>query len=188
MFGLFRSKKKQAKTTSRIGLSRDAALNALVNEIGKMSNPAMVFYFFDETRDTFKGVMERKNVSNAKLVNARKISTTSLQISDNNKIYCIDHYPIASIFRSFKEAVAEANQSIEIVVYGGLDEPIFDVFGGERVRGMISRLGMKPDEMIDHGMVAKSIQNAQEKIENKVITESLTDSSREWFKRNLPGT
>ena len=39
------------------------------------------------------------------------------------------------------------------------------IFGGERIKGMMSTLGMKAGEVIEAPMVNKSIESAQRKVE-----------------------
>jgi preprotein translocase subunit SecA len=51
---------------------------------------------------------------------------------------------------------------------------------------MMKQMGMKEDSMIEHKMISSSIENAQEKIEKKVLTENAANSQQEWIERNLP--
>ena len=38
-------------------------------------------------------------------------------------------------------------------------------FGGDRIRGLMDRLGMDDETPIEHGMISKSIESAQTKVE-----------------------
>ena len=49
-----------------------------------------------------------------------------------------------------------------------LDDDLMRIFGGERIKGMMSTLGMKAGEVIEALMVNKSIESARVKL--KVIT------------------
>lgn len=49
--------------------------------------------------------------------------------------------------------------------YLSLDDDLMRIFGGERMKKTMERLGMKPGESIEHKMVSRSIQKAQEKVE-----------------------
>jgi preprotein translocase subunit SecA len=49
--------------------------------------------------------------------------------------------------------------------YVGLDDDLMRRFGGERVAGLMERLGVEDDMPLEHNMVSKSIENAQTKVE-----------------------
>ncbi|MBA3662674.1 MAG: hypothetical protein H0W61_00500 [Bacteroidetes bacterium] len=195
MFGLFGNKKKKAKTSSRIGMTRNTAFNELVTELSQQSGSRYVFYFFEESRLHLKHQLEKENISihgtsgsseGVYLLNARKQNLTVLPLSAISKVYCIDHFPLYSVFEAFAASLYEANPSQTLIVYGGLDEPIFNVFGGNRIKDLMVKMGMQETEMIEHSMISKAIENAQEKIEKKVVLETSAQSSAEWFKQNLP--
>ncbi|MCW5828325.1 MAG: preprotein translocase subunit SecA [Deltaproteobacteria bacterium] len=46
-----------------------------------------------------------------------------------------------------------------------LDDDLLRIFGGERIRGWMERLGMEDGEAIQHPWLSKSIANAQQKVE-----------------------
>ena len=49
--------------------------------------------------------------------------------------------------------------------YLSLDDPLLRIFGGERMRGLMQRLGMQQGEAIEHKMLSRSIESAQRKVE-----------------------
>lgn len=49
--------------------------------------------------------------------------------------------------------------------YLSLDDPLLRIFGGERMRGMMKRLGMEKGEAIEHKWLSRSIESAQRKVE-----------------------
>ncbi|MFH0898551.1 MAG: preprotein translocase subunit SecA [bacterium] len=51
--------------------------------------------------------------------------------------------------------------------YVSLDDGLMRIFGGERLKSMMIRLGMKEGESIEHKMVSRSIEKAQEKVEKQ---------------------
>jgi len=48
-----------------------------------------------------------------------------------------------------------------------LEDELMRLFGGERIQGIVGKLGMKEDEPIEAGMLTKSIENAQKKVEGR---------------------
>jgi preprotein translocase subunit SecA len=49
--------------------------------------------------------------------------------------------------------------------YLSLEDDLMRIFGGERLKKTMMRIGMKPGESIEHKMVSRSIERAQEKVE-----------------------
>lgn len=49
--------------------------------------------------------------------------------------------------------------------YIALEDDLMRIFGGERLKKTMERLGMKPGESIEHRMVSRSIEKAQERVE-----------------------
>ncbi len=48
-----------------------------------------------------------------------------------------------------------------------LEDELMRLFGGERVQSMVSKLGVAEDEPIEAGMLTRSIENAQKKVEGR---------------------
>ena len=48
-----------------------------------------------------------------------------------------------------------------------LEDELMRLFGGERIQGIVGRLGMDEDQPIEAGMLTKSIENAQKKVEGR---------------------
>ncbi|MFN3198187.1 MAG: preprotein translocase subunit SecA [Bradymonadia bacterium] len=51
--------------------------------------------------------------------------------------------------------------------YLSLEDNLMRIFSSDRMRGLMERLGMSDDAPIEHGMVSKSIENAQRKVEGQ---------------------
>ena len=49
--------------------------------------------------------------------------------------------------------------------YLSLDDDLLRIFGGERISGIMERLGMEDGEPIEHNLISKAIENAQAKVE-----------------------
>lgn len=49
--------------------------------------------------------------------------------------------------------------------YLSLEDDLMRIFGGDRLKNTMQRLGMKPGESIEHRMVTRSIEKAQERVE-----------------------
>ena len=51
--------------------------------------------------------------------------------------------------------------------YISMDDDLMRLFGGERMKSMMSRIGMQPGEPIDHPWLNKGIEKAQQKVEDR---------------------
>ena len=49
--------------------------------------------------------------------------------------------------------------------YLSLEDDLLRIFGSDRLRGIMDKLGMEEDEPIEHTMVSRAIENAQRKVE-----------------------
>jgi preprotein translocase subunit SecA len=49
--------------------------------------------------------------------------------------------------------------------YMALEDDLLRIFGGERITGIMERLGMEEGEPIEHNLISKAIENAQGKVE-----------------------
>jgi preprotein translocase subunit SecA len=49
--------------------------------------------------------------------------------------------------------------------YLALDDDLLRIFGGERITGIMEKLGMQEGEPIEHGLISRAIENAQSKVE-----------------------
>ena len=49
--------------------------------------------------------------------------------------------------------------------YMALEDDLLRIFGGERITGIMEKLGMKEGEPIEHNLISRAIENAQSKVE-----------------------
>jgi preprotein translocase subunit SecA len=49
--------------------------------------------------------------------------------------------------------------------YLSLEDDLMRIFGSERIASIMGRLGMEEDEPIEHGLISRTIQNAQKRVE-----------------------
>ncbi len=50
--------------------------------------------------------------------------------------------------------------------YLSLEDDLLRIFGGDRIKGMMERLGMGEDDVIEHSWLSRTIANAQKKVED----------------------
>ncbi|MBM4325436.1 MAG: hypothetical protein FJ115_17950 [Deltaproteobacteria bacterium] len=65
-----------------------------------------------------------------------------------------------------------------------LDEPLFKLFGGERVVSLLKSLGWNEKDHISHSVISSAIEKAQEKVKQKARGNQRVDSIEDWFRYN----
>ncbi len=51
--------------------------------------------------------------------------------------------------------------------YLSLDDDLMRIFGGDRITGLMETMGMKEDEVIEHSLLSRAIENAQKRVEGQ---------------------
>ncbi len=176
MFGLFNKKEPEVKIIDKIIISEEAKLQAMFNYWSNNKNVVFIFWFDDTLRqaETFFASQTSEPIV---LLTAREASTHLL--TDKIAVFG-EHYPMFS-----KENALYKKLNLEKVeVFSSLNEPLFKMFGADKIIQLMKQLGMKEDEIIEHKMISKSIRNAQDKIEKKLLTEQSAQSQKDWLSKN----
>ncbi len=95
------------------------------------------------------------------------------------------HYPLPSKEDKIIQKLTGAFPQCPIIFYSSLDEPAFEIFGSDRIVGLLDKMGMKEDEAIEHTLVSQSMKRARTKVESGVAKEIVTQSEEEWYARNV---
>lgn len=178
MFSFFKKNKPGYTFTDRVCINNTAKFNAMLAEWKSHQNMAFIFWFEDSLQQANHFFSSNTN-EQVVLITARE--ATSMVLQGKTPVFA-EHYPLLS-----KEVGLLQQLHLEkVLVYSSLDEPLFMNFGGEKIISMMKKMGMRDDEIIEHSMISRSIQNAQEKIAEKVIIEQSATSQQEWFRKNFP--
>jgi hypothetical protein len=78
------------------------------------------------------------------------------------RLFFVEHYPTFDAEHAALDVLEQCSVKVPLTVrfHGDLDDRLFGVFGGERVRGLMQALGLEPEEKIAHPLVDRSIINA----------------------------
>lgn len=177
--GLFNFSPKKSKPAVKdmVWLSKLAKQNGCVKLVQQYPN-AVLIAWFPETQEEYDKFLNGQHKLGVDIVLAR--SNQYFQ-AEGRTIVFLEHHPL----RGKEGDFLEMRGLSQVYVLNSLDEPLFNQFGGERIVDLMRQLGMKEDEEIDHPMITKSIEQAQQKIEKMVPMEQSSNSQDEWFKRNL---
>lgn len=151
----------------------------------------LVITFFTESKNRLVKNLNAESFSE-NIIPAEKITSgASIQqiktfLSQQGKLIVLgERHPLSSHEVAVAEKLSENRINLPLIAFAALDDALLQHFGGERVKLMMQRMGMKEDELIEHSMIEKSIENAQKKIAEKIMTESRTKSAEEWFQMNF---
>ncbi len=135
--------------------------------------------FFD---DTFAEVNQLLKATGTSTATALQVGGSALS-GIKAPVYIVDLFPLKTKFAGIIEQVKQSGVS-DIHLLTHLDDPFFLDFGGQRMKILVQKLGMDAGESISHPMITTSIQNAQEKIESKMLQEKDAGTMADWLRLN----
>ncbi len=188
MFGF--GKKKIDYFRCNVLMSRPALNRILVN--GITSKELIVVTFFPSTRnELLKNIgdssLDEFVIPAERIINGSSLlKINSLRNSGAKQIVFSERHPLNAYEVLVAEKLAENGIALPILAYSSLDDAILQRAGGEKVKSLMLRMGMTENDIIEHAMVEKSIENLQTKIAKKVIVDAHGQSPEEWMKMNLP--
>lgn len=193
MFSFFKPKPKSPSFRYLTYLSKVGKYKQMILEMSQQSNqPALLIYFFNSTRDEISKLCEAlgqkaseydDRTTKEGIVVCSGFTLDHVNAKDFKKIAFIELHPLASV--SQKAANHMAAQDVNVVFNIGLDEPLMTMFGSERIQNMMRTMGTKEDEVIEHALINRSIENAQKKLEKELTTPKDNRSSpEEWAAAN----
>jgi len=177
MFDWFKKKDKTPPLRGRdiIWTSSTQKWSALPS-MASSNQPVVVVCWFQETLEKAKQVLAAAGVNITPQLNHSFIESS---LTDKTLIL-LEHYPLPEKEAAILSSLAPK----QIIVLSALDEPLFMYFGGERLIGLMEKLGMAPGETIEHSMITASIKRAQEKLSSKITVDFSARSQEEWFRRS----
>lgn len=176
IFDIFSSKKKGPEVKDLVWISQTERFKACIRL--QQENPgAVVVCWFPETEREFR---KFASDNGAHIKEVKLAGSVSSYMVTGKPVIFLEHHPL----KSKEDRLMKDWNAGKIFVLNSLDEPLFLHFGGEKIVGLVQKMGLKEDEAIEHSLITKSIVNAQQKLEEKVRIEITADSAAEWFRRN----
>jgi preprotein translocase subunit SecA len=149
---------------------------------------------FEETFNFHTG--ESKKASNQTLiVMAERISEfdgrvrqlRASEMKDQELLFIVaEHHPLHECDEASLSFMSNLPCRSRIRFHCALDEPLFKMFGAERVLEVVRRLGLDERQYISHSLISSAIEKAQKKIKDQSTGNQRVDSMDEWFQYNLP--
>lgn len=172
MFGLFKKKTPGIKVVDKIWMTENASFRAIV-AILKNKSDTLCLTWFADTKDKLCAYLQQHN-----------LGTCNVQMADHTPIYLdvshaifIGHHPLES-----EEQKKFADLGLqEATIFTSLEEPIFQLFGGEKIIALMKKMGLQEDDVIEHKMISTSIKRAQKQIAEKAIITGHAKSQGDWL-------
>jgi hypothetical protein len=175
MFGFFKKKEASIKVISRIWMT-DAALHAALYSAWEKDNTLHIACWFEDTWSRLTAFFTRHAASSFNIILARELSA---HIPKDRLIFT-EHHPLPQK----EQDLFEKLHLKEALVWTSLESPLLKYFGGERISGLMQKLGADEKESLEHPMIHKAIRNAQDKIAAGLTIEQSAQSPEEWLARN----
>jgi preprotein translocase subunit SecA len=147
--------------------------------------------FFELNTDSVSALMSQDKVvyvcSSQILISSAIVNSALKSLSKKGRLITLmlGHYPLTAGDNKMIEKARELSPESSLTFYSSLDEPIFNLFGGENLIGLLENLGMQEEEAIEHSMVTKSMERARQKLDSMVKHEVTARSQEEWFEKNV---
>ncbi|MEQ9298202.1 MAG: hypothetical protein RIF33_06555 [Cyclobacteriaceae bacterium] len=195
MFGLFSKKPKGVVFDYITYVTKVQKYKNVLTQFAGAANDrhVVLIYFFDSSRDELFQLGAALNIKMSEevallsspgyvLLNGRDLEKQGHIKAD--QVIFMEAHPIASMQREAGNYFLDSGIT-SITCYVGLDEALFQVFGGSRIANLLEKMGVEDDEPITHTMVTKSIETAQEKLEkDHPNAKDIRSSQEAWLKEN----
>ncbi len=172
IFGLFGKKNKELKVVDKIWISEEAKFQACL-ELKKSNSNILFMAWFQETKNKLEAYFKANHLVEEQVYLADYLNS----VQADKQLIFVEHHPLASE----EQRIASIFGKDEITVLSALSEPIFQLFGGARIVEVFKKLDMKENEAIEHGMISRSIKNAQQKIASKAMINCSARSQADWL-------
>ncbi|WP_299456892.1 hypothetical protein [uncultured Microscilla sp.] len=199
----FKKKKKGIQADDKVWISKVAKFKGLYRFLEKITEAGaivLIVHHFDNTQQEVQLMLEKLEVShqtieasdmvtnptNIFVINAHnlsQLSTLPQYLAHGNQLQVIvsEHYPAYERDQEVLQQIKDYLPNAPICFFTSLDEPFMQLFGSDRIIGMMESMGMDENESIAHSMVTKAIMKAQQKVEKHALQTIYTASQQEWF-------
>lgn len=138
--------------------------------------PRTIFVaWFDDTYKKLNQFLQAHNFERSVILYKQII------VAQREQYIFVEHHPL----KLKEEDLFKTLQLESATILCSLDEAFFKQFGSENIVAILTKMGMEPNEQIEHSMITSSIQKAQDKIAAKVVVDLTATSQEEWLRMNI---
>ena len=100
-------------------------------------------------------------------------------------IIVAERHPLRDFDDELVKLVNQLPCRSRLVHHLSLDDATIKLFAGPHIHDLLSRTGMKADEVIESPLVSRQIKKAQQRIAQRQTNDEEAVSAREWMEKNL---
>ncbi len=141
---------------------------------------AIVAAWFADSQNKMQSFFDEKGISHKQVLLAQNLTP---ELTANQTIIFIERHP----FYSTEQNLFKGMTPQKVIRLCTMEDEFMKFFGGEKILNVMKQLGFKEDESLENSMISSSIERAQQKLEQQVISEKPATSQQEWFKINAAG-
>ena len=192
MFNLLGSKPDN-QVKYQVFMTKIAKYRQLMNHVKdllEMGQKVHLVAHFDQTMDELQQLITRAGLefstdtgqptSSLVLSKSDILKSRGQMLAEEHQMILAEIHPTAIREESIAKLLAK-----EMTIFCALDNPFFEMLGGERIRQLMRKLGLDENLSIEHPMVTKSIIAAQKKMDKKAEKAKPAASMREWMALNV---
>lgn len=161
--------------------------NVLKDELEEQTVP---FRFFDQVHQRYETVNAAANqMVRVLLLPSEVLKGMSGGFGEEKSgevaVIVAGHHPKLETDNLVQTFARAMKRKAVITFYQSFEDELLKVFGGERIQQLMGTLGLAKGEAISHSMVTNSIRNAQEKLQERIVSDLSAGSEAEWFRINI---
>jgi hypothetical protein len=146
-----------------------------------MEHPdAIAVAWFADTQKQLNTFFEEKNIEGRQVLHVQDITAEQVQ---RRTVIFVERHPLFSKEQKFCIGM-KAGLVVRLCT---LDDELIKMFGSENLKPLMERMGFGEEEALEHSMISKSIEQAQQKLEQAVKIEKPATSPQQWFRLNAEG-
>ena len=173
-FNLFKKKEKGPTIVDKVWINQAAKERGCIQLV--KDNPHLVLVAWSSvTFDRFQQLLHEENGLPTELTTVRSAMPSRM----HGKAICfLEHH----LFLHKETSLLESWKCENPIFLNCLEDPVFYSTNPERIVALMEKMGHQEDEIIEHAMVTKSIQQAQQKMEKQGGIDGMPDLVKEWWK------
>lgn len=100
-------------------------------------------------------------------------------------VLAVERHPLRTRDAELEQALESLPMQASLQFHLSLEDSLLATFGGERIRSLLSSIGMREDEQIEAAMLTRAVENAQKKLARSLRSEIDAASAEAWLRANL---
>jgi hypothetical protein len=173
--GLFDFLKKEKTTPVKdlIWMKPEAKKRGSLDTISEAENP-FVIAWSHITKEHYEQLFRRELGINIEIHLAYRLNAQNME---GRTIFFLEHH---LLFTPEQELIQNLKPE-KAIFFNSLEDPLLRLFGSDRVRKVMERMGLQEDEVIEATMISKSLSNAQKRNDTKLDLSQLTPEEHKWY-------